>query len=306
MTPAVRPPRWTLEQFEEQRSTSLLAFREQRLQEPLEQYLAAFDAYRAAVKNLLERTVNLSRLSHVAVEVLTDQDMLEAVRYLAGPPISRDDLQVLAAASLAPGKLKGDPDMVTRVIDTVLMALDRNRFPWVGEDRQPTEVEREVAAMASAALLASQRVQTDRRNESKVEQEEAVRQALLAHGYSELTPRVINTPTDFPKAGAFCRETMFGSRKADVVIGLWDNRAMPTECKVSNSSTNSVKRLNNDAAVKAVRWREEFGTQGVVPAAVLAGVFKRHNLEQAQDAGMTIFWAHALGAMMDFIESTRP
>ena len=52
---------------------------------------------------------------------------------------------------------------------------------------------------------------------------------------------------------------MVGSRRSDVPIRLWDGRLMPTECKVSNSSTNSYKRINNDAAVKAVVWRQEFG-----------------------------------------------
>ncbi len=39
--------------------------------------------------------------------------------------------------------------------------------------------------------------------------------------------------------------------------------------------------LNNDAAVKARVWIDEFGTAQTVPAGMLAGVFKRHNLEQA-------------------------
>ena len=44
---------------------------------------------------------------------------------------------------------------------------------------------------------------------------------------------------------------MLGTRKADVLVGLHDRRLMPIEAKVSNSFTNSIKRLNNDAAVKA-------------------------------------------------------
>jgi len=58
---------------------------------------------------------------------------------------------------------------------------------------------------------------------------------------------------------------------------------MPIECKVSNSSLNSVKRLNNDAAVKAVGWKRDFGLRQVVPAAVLGGVYNLHNLLEAQD-----------------------
>jgi hypothetical protein len=96
------------------------------------------------------------------------------------------------------------------------------------------------------------------------------------------------------------------SRKADIVTRRWDRRIMALECKVSNSSTNSIKRLNNDAAVKASVWLSEFGTAQTVPAAMLAGVFKRHNLEQAQDRGPALFWSHDLDQPVRFIDSTQP
>ena len=77
------------------------------------------------------------------------------------------------------------------------------------------------------------------------------------------------------------------------------------ECKVSNSATNSVKRLNNDAAVKAEVWRDEFGTAGIVCATVLSGVYKVHNLDNAQSRGLAVFWAHDLAELIGWIESTR-
>ena len=80
---------------------------------------------------------------------------------------------------------------------------------------------------------------------------------------------------------------------------------MPLECKVSNSSTNSVKRLNNDAAVKAEVWRQDFGTVQIVPAAVLSGVYKLHNLIDAQNRGLALFWAHDLGALVDWLHQTK-
>jgi hypothetical protein len=302
----VPPPRLTAEQFEAARLTAIARFREERMQEPLEAYLEHFEAVRGAVEDLLEATVDLSQIGGEAVRVLTDPALLEAVRYLAGPPISEDDLKVLAEASLAPTRLRADPAMARRVIDTVLLGLDRNRFPWVAEDREPLEHEREAAAMASAALIASRRLMTSRANEQKEAQEDLVKQWLAEQAeFEEVPSRTIRTLDDAPKVGQFCGESMFGGRKADIVIRLYDGRVMPTECKVSNSSTNSVKRLNNDAAVKAGQWLDEFGTAQTVPAAVLSGVFKRHNLEQAQARGLTIFWAHDLDALMAFIESTK-
>lgn len=80
---------------------------------------------------------------------------------------------------------------------------------------------------------------------------------------------------------------------------------MAIECKVSNSSTNSVKRLNNDAAAKAEDWIGQFGTRNVVPVAVLSGVYKIHNLTNAQSRGLTIFWAHDLDELMSWIQQTQ-
>ena len=80
---------------------------------------------------------------------------------------------------------------------------------------------------------------------------------------------------------------------------------MPIECKVSNSATNSYKRINNDAAQKAVYWRRELGPANVVPTAVLTGVFALGSLTQAQDNGLTLMWAHDLAPLLAFIEATR-
>jgi hypothetical protein len=301
----ISPPSWSDDELELDRHTSIIQFREERLQEPLEQYLETFDTYRGVVEDLLEATVDLTTLSAANVTVLTDPALLEALRYLAGPPISEDDLKILADASLAPSRLRTDADMAQRVVETILIALDRRRFPWVSEGREPEEAEREAAALASATLMATQRLSTSRRSVSKDAQEKAVADALKDAGFKEVSTRVILTLANAPSDGEFCKETMFGSRKADFVVGLWDGRKMAIECKVSNSSTNSVKRLNNDAAVKAVAWIQEFGTAQTVPAAVISGVFKAHNLKAAQEAGLSLFWAYKLEAMLDWIESTQ-
>lgn len=301
----VSPPRWSEDQFNVGLSEAIRRFREVRMHEPLEQYLEQFDAYRDAVENLIEGTVDLGRLRDQAVELLTEPDTLMAVRYLASPAISEDDLKVLAEARLSPTRLREDHEMAKRVIDTVLLGLDRNRFPWVSEDREATDAEREAAVISTAALIATQKVQTLRRNDAKNEQEEAVADALEQYGFAQVAARTIDNVGNLPEKGEFCREALFGTRKADLIVRLWDGRTMPVECKVSNSSTNSVKRLNNDAAVKAKTWIQEWGTQNVVPAAMLSGVFKVHNLESAQADGLTIFWAHDLDRMIDFIEQTR-
>jgi len=66
-----------------------------------------------------------------------------------------------------------------------------------------------------------------------------------------------------------------------------------------------VKRLNNDAAAKAQAWINQFGTLGVVPVAVLSGVYKLGNLIDAQNSGLTLFWAHDLNQLLDWIKSAK-
>ncbi|MGI8913480.1 MAG: XamI family restriction endonuclease [Chloroflexota bacterium] len=67
---------------------------------------------------------------------------------------------------------------------------------------------------------------------------------------------------------------------------------------------NSYKRLNHEVGNKAASWTRAFG-QGVIPAAVLDGVFKLENLERAQTSGIAIFWERDLQPLTDFVLAAR-
>ena len=159
--------------------------------------------------------------------------------------------------------------------------------------------------MASAALMAASRAQTHRRLLGKEQQEVLVNTALVELGFKEVPSRAIPNVTLAPSAGEFCGESVLGTRKGDLIVRLWDQRVMPIECKVSNSYLNSVKRLNNDAASKAGDWKRDFGLRQVVPTAVLSGVFKLHNLLDAQERGLTLIWAHNLKPLTEWINRTK-
>jgi len=300
-------PRWTPEQFTADAAEARAIFRRERLEEPLERWKEAFARYKMKFTRLFEHYGGTDPTSITPEQLATifKDDLGDELRYLAGPPISADDLKVLAETTLAPGVLARDGDAAQRIIETILQALDSRRFPWIGEHRPPTEAEKVAAIVASAAMLTRQRVQTDRANESKDAQENTVKAFLTSIGFTEVPARQINTLTDAPLSGQFCGEAQVGSRKADVPVRLYDGRLLPIECKVSNSSTNSIKRLNNDAAVKAGIWTREFGTNQIVPAAVLSGVFKVQHLIQAQHGNLTIFWAYNLTELEKFIEGTK-
>jgi hypothetical protein len=301
----IDPPLWTKEQLQTDRLAAIALFRKERTEEPLEDYLEGFDQYQGYIEELLETTVDLTDIETSALDVLTDKRLLEAFRYLAAPPISTDDWKVLADASLAKGQLRKNPEQVKRLVEVVRSVLDRRRFSWVVEKREPTEAERGAAVMASAALMAASRAQTRRRLLGKEQQEAMVKAALTEMGFKEVASRDIPNVSHAPSIGEFCGESTLGTRKGDIIVRLWDQRVMPIECKVSNSYINSVKRLNNDAAVKAGSWKTDFGLRQVVPTAVLGGVYKLHNLEDAQQRGLTLFWAHSLKPLTDWITRTK-
>lgn len=300
------PLKWSREQLLSDSVHSASLFRAERL-EASGAWEGHFRDAHQKFQLLFEKIPDL-RTAAVTVERLSTVMKLglgEALRYLAGPPISDDDLKVLAEVeTLAPSVISQDPEALARVFGVINQVLDAHRFPWVAQGRLPYPMEMQAAILASAVLLATQRIATNRRNEGKNGQEGALKAYLRSLGFTEVPPTTITTIVHGPQQMQFCAEAMLGKRKADVVLRLPDTRLLAFECKVSNSSTNSVKRLNNDVAAKAEAWTEQFGSQQVVPAALLAGVFKVHNLQQAQNSNLAIFWSHDLGKIGDFIAST--
>ena len=301
------PPHWPRDALAADAATAAAQFRAERL--------AASDAwathYAAAHVKFSGLFATLNDLDPTAVTDVALADactagLSEALRYLAGPPISDDDLQVLAdVESLAPGVLRRRPEDLRRVYAVIERVIDPHRFPWVVRRTAPDAAEKAAALLASSVLLAAQRLATERRMTGKDLQERTVKDYLRGLGYVEVPATPIHTLVRGPQTGEFCAECLLGVRKADVVVRLHDTRLLAIECKVSNSATNSVKRLNNDAAAKAEYWLHEFGRSQVVPAAVLSGVFKVLNLEQAQMRGLALFWAHALDSLGHFIDATR-
>lgn len=302
------PPRWTVDELNAEVKVSAAIFRDSRLA-PTAAWKTHYDNARVKFESLF------NEFNDLQLHILTDEALAcayagklgEALRYLAGPPISDDDLQVLADVdSLTPSVLSKDPVALRQVFSVIEQVIDPYRFPWIIENRQPTPEEKSAALLASSVLLAAQRIATERRSTGKTGQEQQVKDYLTSIGFTEVNTQTVTTLVKGPGQGQFCGECLLGARKADVLVRLHDTRLMPIECKVSNSSTNSVKRVNNDAAAKAEYWLKQFGEAQVVPAAMLSGVFKALNLAQAQDRGLTLWWAHDLAKLGDFIESTTP
>ncbi len=293
------PAVWSAEELETSSRHAIERFIDEAAQSA--DYAAEFGALLPVVTSLFTATGDLTVFD---ARLFADRpELVEPARYLAGPPLSADDLDTFVGGQ---SKRKGIPIPVSeRVVGVVRRLLDPCRYPWLQPERPPTDLERDVAIRWTTGLLAAERTRTARRNQSSRRQEQAVATALAACGLRRLAPNPREVVAlDELERGCFCRETQIAGTKCDVPVRLGDGRLLALECKVSNSATNSVKRLLRETGGKAEKWRTEFGNQ-VITAAVLAGVFRVGSLVDAQrEFGLAIFWEHDLAPLTTFIGAT--
>ena len=171
MTPL--PARWRLEELTSDAALSSAQFRSERLavsDEWSTQYKSARAKFEALFQKLND--LNPDAVNHGSLADTYGAGLREALRYLAGPPISDDDLRVIAnVESIAPGVLKKNPAALRKVFDVIERVIDPFRFPWIESGTTPTQEQREAALLASSVLLAAQRIATGRRTDGKDGQE---------------------------------------------------------------------------------------------------------------------------------------
>lgn len=317
------PRRWTSDELKVDRIESTRIFREERLTEPLDLYLDAFQTTQRNVETYLEQTTDLQFLMNVqyieeqVTSLFNKTDFLEFLRYLAGPPISRDDLlTLLEKYSFSATALSNNRDARLALFGILRTGLDRERFPWVAENREPLEAEKKAAITATCALIATQRTQTLRRSISAQALEEALRSTLHASGMIQVEPplgkktkrkiQTIQGIQEYPSPGHFYdREVTLNTRRIDVMARTWNSKLILCECKASSTDTNSIKRLSNDTVAKALGWANSYGTVDVISVAVLAGRYSLKHLLAAQDSGLYIVWGHRLSDLAKWVESTK-
>lgn len=278
--------------------TAIEAFRAERLDAPRDLYLQFAGAASVVLAEVIPKLPDVlggAEDIEVLADIIGDADQRKCLLYTAAPPISEDDLKTIADTTLSRGRMLGDADAARRVIDVLRQILDPDRFPWVEEGREPAAPEFERAIDITSALIATQKVQTLRRNEGKDAQEQAVKDLMTARGFQEVPRREIRSLSQAPAPGTFMGETNVCGHRADVVVRLPDGRLCLIECKVSNSEVNSFKRIVNDTGGKSPIWYQQLGAANTIVAAVLSGVFSVDNLEFVQaHKGVSLFWAHRL------------
>lgn len=292
------PPTWTIEELEGGRAEAERRFIAERTEEGPRAYEALYRELEPEIRAVLAATQDLRALTGDLFR--TDPQAWGLMRYLCAPPISEEDLWTLAGRKFK----RVPPDAADRVAAVLLEVLDPIRFPWVGDEREATDEERDSAVMATAALLTRERLSTQRRGTSSIRQEAAVAVALMEADYVLDADRSEVWVLDTLERGRFARERKVAGAKCDVPVRLHDGRLLAIECKISNGPKNSWKRLNREIGGKAERWRGHFGGQ-VLTAAVIAGSYDLSCLRTAQADGVHVFWEHDLGPLQAFVASAK-
>lgn len=295
------PPKWNDDQLNHDRLFAIGEFIKRRSREGTTRYEKMFAEHQPIVERLFRETEDIRKLRGLTFQNGTE--LLLAARFLAAPHISEDDLNILAGGNLKKKKVI-EPDLAQRAADVIISGLDPIRLPWLREQRVPTPAERTLAILWTCGVLTIERLRTRRRVESSKRQEQSVRHGIKGLGLRETPVKQIEHLDDLQRGAFAANEYLLAGSNCDILIRLEDGRLLALECKVSNSKSNSVKRLNRETGGKADLWRRAFGEQ-VLPGAVLSGVFRLKNLQDAQRSRIALFWDHKLSELFSFIESAR-
>jgi hypothetical protein len=196
--------------------------------------------------------------------------------------------------------------------------LDGVRVPWVDEQRDPTPEELDFAIRATAVQMAMRRQETEERTTHSSGQEILIRERLELAGLNWVSPtdvleRLAASPNYDPalgiearnldlalERGEFTSEFLCAGTKCDVPIRIHDGRFFAIEGKVSNSASNSHKRLIREVVGKVSTWRAAFGQHTLV-GGFIAGVYSLKNLNDAQAKGTLLFFQHEPEALERFV-----
>jgi hypothetical protein len=308
------PGTWTEQELKADAAHATRLFVQDRLaalKVERETYAEAHRQYAGAVRDLLAATDDLSDITG---DSLKDRTRLGFARQLAVPPISVDDLDTLTDSifgnwlgQTTDKGMRPSDDAFDEAARIISERIDRDRAPWLDANRSPTSAERETFIEWAAAGPAAGVVLTSRRSGASARQEEATRAAAKAAGYKEVTPPgTLNDPIKQMEPATYASASRkLSGTNMDVPVRLKQNHPtgqlfLAIECKVSNSSLNSRKRL-----IEVARKRDVWDHSGLPysfrTAGVLSGVFSVERLVEAQRTGVFLFWEHRLSDLTNFL-----
>lgn len=249
-----------------------------------------------------------SFLNDVSGALQKDGGHALALRHFLAPPISQDQFKLICpewTKSSEKKRTKVSKDRADAVASVFAQRLSQRLAPWLRNNRSPTLGELSSTIGAIAPLIASQKIATAQRKRLSEIQESAVVDILIAKKWTRVQSGAVTTSAGL-QAQHFMHKARFASganenQEVDIACGLGGTVVLAMECKVTNDTTNSVKRVN-DVLKKASAWKNHWGSF-VRPAALLQGVIKTGDVQRLLDAGIEVFWAHRLDLFANWIDA---
>ena len=271
---------------------------------------AAWFSASSAASTIVQSTLNESyALVDIAKALEIRGGHTLVLRQMLAPPLSQDQFAIICPSYNKAYENKDRPIPVEKaalVAEAFLSLRDIRLLPWLSQNRAPTAEEAERVVTAVTPLLASQIHLTAKRTSSSNVQEEAVVALLTSKNWKRLPSRLVDRRASLG-AREFMKKTRFATntrpQEVDIACGLGGTVVLAMECKVSNDTTNSVKRIN-DVLKKATAWRQHWGEGFVKPAALLQGVIGFKDVERLLDADIAVFWSHDLPRFERWIENS--
>jgi hypothetical protein len=256
---------------------------------------AAKDEWRIAAAATLTATENLR---NIASALLASAGHLAVLRRLLSPPLSQDQLQLRCRAYSKGAEKSGSSisaDKADAIAKFILEWRDPQLTPWLDEGREPTTAELSATTEALALLIAAQVAATSKRTLLAAKQEADALALLTAKGWRQKSAPLITQSSQL-LAREFMHKTRFATgtspQEVDIACGLGSSIILAMECKVTNDTTNSIKRVN-DILKKTSAWQTHWGSF-VRTAALLQGVIAYKDVGRLLEAGVQVFWSHRL------------
>lgn len=268
------------------------------------------------VKKALHQTNDLSKLTP---EILKESPwILQTLRMCTAPPIARDRLIGLAktrsslVSRMEIGRLPSRINAATleqdliRICDIIYKLLDRDLFPWLQEERTPSDLERTRAATIVADRLCGAVADPIIRNAQEHRQLSLIEEYLTARGYWK-RPHPTSKPITEMELGTFSFRMIVlvgRERKTNIPIDvvIQPKKLRPhkipilIEAKSAGDFTNTNKRRKEEAT-KIRQLRAIYGPD-IQLILFLCGYFDSGYLGYEAAEGLDWVWEHRIDDLM--------
>lgn len=264
------------------------------------------DVTRQVRKRILRTLIDTDYLRDIRHPLTKSGKHLLVLRHLFAPPISQDQLKLLLP--LYPkGAEKKESKLSKAAADQFADAFEKRRdlslTKWLETNSLPTKTQVRRLLHTVAPMISSQIFNTVRRIRLSNEQEKAVEELLLSKGWTKDISKLVSTPADLV-GSHYMRNTKCKTRtsqkEVDIACGVSSSLILAMECKVSNDSTNSIKRVA-EVMDKVKAWKDQWGAF-IQTAAMLQGVVGPRQVDALLDSDVLVFWSHDLQPLSDWLD----